>query len=415
MPVFLPERIERWTTDSIKPYERNPRTHTEAQIAMIARSIEEFGFTNPILVDEDHGIIAGHGRLLAAVSLGMGEVPVIKLAHLTLEQRKAYVIADNQLAQQAGWDRDLLGQELLDLGEHDFDLSLLGFDVDELGDLLEDARGGGGGGDPGPIEPPEKPVSKTGDVWICGGHRIRCGDSTVEEDVLDLMAGALANQLLTDPPYGVSYGEKSRQLLKHKKGPDHKNIANDDIEDLPEFFYQFLQHVRLKERNTAHIFMAGTSLQALHEAVLRAGLTFSQYLIWVKNNHVLGRSDYDYKHEFILYGWKGKHKFYGPHRTTVLEYDRPHAAKLHPTMKPEALLRQLVTDGSPRRGIVYDAFLGSGSTVMACEAEGRRCFGMELDPGYVDVAVKRWQEGTGQQARLEETGEPFPENIVDTV
>jgi DNA modification methylase len=223
-----------------------------------------------------------------------------------------------------------------------------------------------------------------------------CGDSRDGGDVAALFAGSGADMLLTDPPYGVSYADKNEMLNQYEKGTRiQRPIANDDLDDYERFFGEFLDLVPLRDTNTAYIFMSGRELHPLVLAMQGAGYYASQVLVWAKNNHVLGRQDYSPKHEFIVYGWRGRHRFYGPFRTSVLEYDRPRQSDLHPTMKPVELLKQLIRDGSPPQALVYDPFLGSGSTLIAAEATGRRCYGMELEPVYAWTAVRRWSEFTG--------------------
>lgn len=247
---------------------------------------------------------------------------------------------------------------------------------------------------------PKNPKSKLGDVYLLGKHKIVCGDCTNSDQTKKLFGDLKPNQIVTDPPYGIDYSSKNEFLNKADKGNQNQTpIINDNIKDYREFFRNFLKIISMEIPNTIYIFMGNNHLHNLRIAFEEAGFTWSQYLLWIKNNHVLGRNDYYAKHEHILYGWKGKHKFYGPHDTTVLSYNKPHSSDLHPTMKPLELVARLIKDGSQENFIVYDPFLGSGSTLIACEQTGRICYGMEIDPAYVDVIIQRWENFTKQKAK----------------
>jgi DNA modification methylase len=404
----LPQKLELWPVDRLVPYERNARTHSSEQIAQIAASIQEFGFTNPILVANDDGIIAGHGRLAAAKDLGLKEVPVVVLDHLTPTQRRAYVLADNKLALNAGWDVDMLAAEIEGLQLLEFNLSLLGWSDDELAELMpeveelppEDAH------EESVPEPPADPVSKPGDVWLLGKHRVMCGDSTSIEAVEQLMDGGKADLLLTDPPYNVAYeGGTSEKLT----------IQNDDMSD--EDFRQFLRDVYsaadavMQPGAVFYIWHADSEGYNFRGAARDVGWQVRQCLIWKKSSLVLGRQDYQWKHEPCLYGWKeGAGHFWGSDRsqTTVLEFDKPSRNGEHPTMKPVELFQYQLENSTKRGGVVLDLFGGSGTTAIAAHKAGRVARLMELDPRYCDVIVKRWQDFTGKTATLESTGEPFP-------
>jgi site-specific DNA-methyltransferase (adenine-specific) len=404
----LPQKLELWPVDRLVPYERNARTHSPEQIAQIAASIQEFGFTNPILVANDDGIIAGHGRLAAAKALGLKEVPVVVLDHLTPTQRRAYVLADNKLALNAGWDVDMLAAEIEGLQLLEFDLSLLGWSDDELAELMpeveelppEDTD------EESVPEPPADPVSKPGDVWLLGKHRVMCGDSTSIEAVEQLMDGGKADLLLTYPPYNVAYeGGTSEKLT----------IQNDDMSD--EDFRQFLRDVYssadavMKPGAVFYIWHADSEGYNFRGAARDVGWQVRQCLIWKKSSLVLGRQDYQWKHEPCLYGWKeGAGHFWGSDRsqTTVLEFDKPSRNGEHPTMKPVELFQYQLENSTKRGGVVLDLFGGSGTTAIAAHKAGRQARLMELDPRYCDVIVRRWQEFTGKTATLESTGEPFP-------
>jgi site-specific DNA-methyltransferase (adenine-specific) len=405
----MAKRLELWPIDRLVPYERNARTHSPEQVAQIVASIQEFGFTAPILVDGKDGILAGHGRLAAAKELGLAEVPVVVLDHMDEKQRRAYVLADNKLALNAGWDDELLRVELGDLASMDFDLSLLGWSEDELADLLpevEELPPEDADADAVP-EPPAEPVTKPGNVWLLGKHRVMCGDSTSIEAVEQLMDGGKADLLLTDPPYNVAYeGGTSEKLT----------IQNDDMSD--EDFRQFLRDVYssadavMKPGAVFYIWHADSEGYNFRGAARDVGWQVRQCLIWKKSSLVLGRQDYQWKHEPCLYGWKeGAGHFWGSDRsqTTVLEFDKPSRNGEHPTMKPVELFQYQLENSTKRGGVVLDLFGGSGTTAIAAHKAGRQARLMELDPRYCDVIVRRWQEFTGKTATLESTGEPFPE------
>ena len=396
--------IKSASVDSLIPYARNARTHTDEQVAQIAASIREFGWTNPVLVDGENGIIAGHGRLLAARKLGINDVPVIELSHLSEAQKRAYILADNQLAVNAGWDTELLKIELTDLDGLDFDLSLLGFDADFMDGLLEVLPEGLVDPDECP-EAPEEPVTKPGDVWICGKHRLMCGDSTSIEAVENLMDGQLADMLLTDPPYNVAYEGKTKESMP---------ICNDSMAD--DDFRQFLRDAfvaadtAMKPGAVFYIWHADSEGYNFRGACKDAGWLVRQCLIWEKSVLVMGRQDYHWKHEPCLYGWKdGAGHLWAADRkqTTILEFDKPQRNGEHPTMKPVALFEYQMLNNTKGHDIILDLFGGSGTTLIACEKNGRVARLMELDPKYCDVIVRRWQEYSGQEATLDSTGEKF--------
>jgi DNA modification methylase len=412
LTIAMAKRIELWPLKRLKPYDRNARTHSAEQVAQIAASIVEFGFTNPVLVDSHDGIIAGHGRLMAAQELGLKTVPVVVLDHLSERQRKAYILADNQLALNAGWDTDLLRAELQDLAEQDFDLSLIGFSDDELADLLPDVEElpPEDADEEAVPEAPAEPVTKPGDVWLLGKHRVMCGDSTSLTEVERLMAGGKADLLLTDPPYNVAYEGKTADAL---------TIQNDSMSD--DDFRQFLRDVYstadsvMNPGAVFYIWHADSEGYNFRGAAHDVGWQVRQCLIWNKNSLVMGRQDYHWKHEPCLYGWKeGAAHYWGSDRsqTTVLDFNRPSRNGEHPTMKPVELFQYQVENSSKRKGVVLDLFGGSGTTAIACEKTGRHARLMELDPRYCDVIVKRWQAFTGKRATLEATGELFPEDAA---
>lgn len=396
----------RKLTDLI-PYVRNARTHSDEQVAQLAGSIKEFGWTNPILVDDDGGIIAGHGRLLAAQRLKMDEVPTIQIGGLSEAQRRALVLADNKLALNAGWDIDLLKVELGDLNEQGFDIALTGFSVDELSKLLAPA-GTEGLTDPDDTpEVPVDPVSKPGDVWVCGPHRVMCGSSLEQTAVDKLCAGQAVDMLLTDPPYNVAYTGKTKEAL---------TIKNDSMDD--QSFRDFLRDAFvsadtvMKAGAVFYIWHADSEGYNFRGACKDANWKVRQCLIWRKNSMVMGRQDYHWQHEPCLYGWKeGASHLWASDRkqTTILDFDRPSRSEDHPTMKPVALFEYQLLNNTKGGDIVLDSFGGSGTTLIAAEKNGRVARLMELDPKYVDVIVQRWQEFTGKQATLESDGRTFAE------
>jgi len=415
--------VEHLTVNELIPYARNARTHSDAQVAQIAASIVEFGFCNPVLVDESGGIIAGHGRILAARKLGLADVPCIRLSHLSQNQRRAYVIADNRLALNAGWDEELLALEIAELDERGFDIDLLGFDEAELEGLLDDADPTVGETDPDDApELIEEAVSKLGDLWILGDHRILCGDSTDSASVMKLMNAELASLVVTDPPYGVSYADKNAFLNEIDKGNMVQvEIANDHLskehtQEMWRSAFHEMSEVMLPGA-VIYCFMpqGGDQMMMMMMMMMQgAGIEPRHELIWLKNNHVLGRADYAYKHEPILYAWKkGGHKFYGDFQTSVLEFPRPQKSDLHPTMKPVPLIERLIENSSKRGDLLYEPFSGSGTAIIAAEQTGRRCYAIELSPQYVDVAVKRWQRLSGKVAILEADGAEFPQDLPD--
>lgn len=399
--------IEYRSTAEITPYARNSRTHSDEQVAQVAASIKEFGWTNPILVDETNTIIAGHGRLMAAQRMGMAEVPTIMLANLTEAQKRAYVIADNKLALNAGWDEEMLAVEIEDLISEGFDLDLIGFEAEEIDTLLAEANKVSEGltDDDAVPELPEEPVSKPGDVWLLGRHRVVCGDATVQSDIDKVMDGQLADMLLTDPPYNVDYTGKTKDALK---------IQNDTMSDGD--FRQFLRDsfatadTVMKPGAVFYIWHADSEGYNFRGACFDVDWEVRQCLIWDKDVMVMGRQDYHWKHEPCLYGWKkGAAHLWASDRkqTTILKFDRPKRSESHPTMKPVDLVAYQIENNTKGADLVLDVFAGSGSTLIAAEKTGRNARLVELDPKYCDVIVKRWQDFTGLTATHEESGKSF--------
>lgn len=415
----LPDTLETIQIDALIPYARNSRTHSDAQVAQIAASIKEFGFTNPVLIDGDGGIIAGHGRVLAARKLGMSEVPCIRLGHLTDAQKRAYVIADNRLALNSGWDTEMLKVEFADLQELGFDLELTGFDLDEIKELLAPV-GTEGLTDPDDAPPlPEHPRTMPGDIWVMGKHRLLCGDSTSMDDLAKLTDGQLVDMWLTDPPYNVDMTAKNEMLEKAGKARKDKSsfgIKNDSMSD--EDFRQFLRDAYtaadsvMKPGAVFYIWHADSEGYNFRGAAQDSGWKVRQCLIWKKSVFAIGRQDYHWKHEPCLYGWKdGSGHLWSADRkqTTILEFDKPSKSGEHPTMKPVALFEYQLLNNTKGGDQVLDSFGGSGTTLIAAEKNGRVARIMELDPKYCDVIVKRWQDFTGKIATHAETGEPFAE------
>jgi len=403
-------QVVAWPVERLIPYARNARTHSDEQVAQIAASIAEFGWTNPILAGSDGIIIAGHARLLAARKLGMTEVPVIVLDHLTETQRRALVLADNRLALNAGWDEEMLRVELESIRDDDFDLDLLGFTDDELEDLLREPEQTVAGKTDEDVVPeaPETAVTVSGDVWLLGDHRLLCGDATQIEAVEKVRAGGLADMVFTDPPYNVNYGATMKDKLR---GKTHRKIANDNLGD---GFEQFLRDACVNmlavTKGAVYICMSSSELHTLYRAFTEAGGHWSTFVIWAKNTFTMGRSDYQRQYEPILYGWKEgtDHYWCGARdQGDVWLVKKPVANDLHPTMKPVELVERAIRNSSKSRDTVLDPFGGSGSTLIACEKTGRQARLIELEPKYCDVIVRRWQEFSGKEAKLEADGRSF--------
>jgi DNA modification methylase len=390
------------------PYARNPRTHSDAQVTQIAASIREFGWTNPVLVDGANGIIAGHGRVLAARKLGLERVPVIELAHMSEAQKRAYVLADNQLALNAGWDEALLRLELADLSELGFDLGLIGFGEGELERLLAGDRRMGLTEDDAAPALPEQAITRPGDLWILGEHRLLCGDATVLSDVERVLDnGRLADMTFTDPPYNVDYANSPKLHGKHRP------ILNDSLgSDFEAFLRDACANILAVTKGAVYVCMSSSELHTLQKAFTVAGGKWSTFVIWAKHTFTLGRSDYQRQYEPILYGWPEGHDRYwcgARDQGDVWFVDKPVRNDLHPTMKPVVLVERAVRNSSKSGDIVLDPFGGSGSTLIACEKTGRQGRLVELAPKYCDVIVRRWQEWTGEQATLEGDGHTFEE------
>ncbi len=380
------------------PYVNNARTHSPEQLAKLRSSLREFGFINPVIIDRDFNVIAGHGRIAAAKEEGITEVPCVFVDYLTEAQKKAYILADNRMALDAGWDEELLRIEIESLQGADFDVSLTGFGEDEIADLFA----GDGEKD---VKDDDFDLSaalekaafvEKGDIWTVGRHRLMCGDATSAEDVAALMDGKKANLIVTDPPYGVSF-----------KSSGGLTIQNDSMKG--DEFYTFLYNSfvcmveHLESGGAAYVFHADTEGLNFRKAFVHAGFHLAGVCIWVKNSLVLGRSDYQWQHEPVLYGFlkNGKHPWYSDRKqTTIWNYDKPKRNKNHPTSKPLDLLGYPISNSSQENAIVLDTFGGSGSTMMACEQTNRICFMCELDEKYASVILRRYVEDTGDSENV---------------
>ena len=382
--------IKYRSADDLVPYDRNSRTHSDSQVAQVAKSIEEFGFTNPILIGDDNVVIAGHGRLMAAKKLGMKEVPTIELSHLTEEQRRAYVIADNRLAEESGWDEDLLALELGALESFEYDLSLLGFNDKELADLVNSSSLPGLVGDDDAPDVESVAVSVLGEIWILGSHRLMCGDSTRDVDVDLLMDGNKADLVFTDPPYNVKFNGRSGK---------HDVIKNDDLsgDDFDDFITGTCKTIARLDPAAYYVWCNWKFY-----AQLQGRLEYKACIVWAKNVFGLGRG-YRHQHEFCLFNGALDEVVKNESDLWEIKKDTNY---VHPTQKPVALSVRAFSNHIKLLNVV-DLFGGSGSTLIGAEQTGRKCFAMELDPKYCDVIIRRWQEYTGKQATLESTGEAF--------
>ena len=377
--------------DKLVPYVNNARTHSKEQIAKLRGSLREFGFINPVIIDKDYGIIAGHGRVLAAKEENMAQVPCVLVDYLTAAQKKAYILADNRFAMDAGWDEEMLRVEIESLQGEDFDISLTGFDEKELADLF--GAGSDAKEDDFDVDAElQKPCfSRNGDIWHLGKHRVICGDSTLPETYQRLLGDTKANLVCTDPPYLVNLESASGK------------IKNDDLSD--EEGYKFLHkafssmHDSMAKDASIYVFYATSKARVFHDAYEDAGFKVGAGLVWKKNRLVLTRTDWKYIHEPIIWGWRkdGRHRWYGNQKqTTVFEFDRIKNSKEdgcgHPSSKPVPLLAYLIQQCTQTNGLVLDGFLGSASTLIACDQLERVCYGIELEPKFVDVAVRRYVE-----------------------
>ena len=393
-------KVQQKPIDEIIPYARNPRKN-EGAIAKVAASIKEFGWQQPIVVDSEMVVVAGHTRLQAANKLNLKKVPIVVADNLTPTQVKAYRLADNRVSEESCWDSELLGLELQELLQENYEIEITGFDQTELDKLLINNEEYLTDEDEVP-EPPKEPITKLGNIWQLGNHRLMCGHSTKEEDIKKLCINPI-DLLLTDPPYNIDYEGGSKKRDK---------IANDKINNFREFLTLCFYNAGsvMKAGASYYIWYADTESYNVRGSVMDVGWTIRQNLIWNKDNSTFGRSDYHWKHEPCLYGWidGASHNWMGDRKqTTVIEFKRPSKSKLHPTMKPVGLMEYQITNNTKGLDIVLDLFGGSGSTLIACEKTNRKCYMMELDPNYVDVIIQRWQNFTGKKAVHVETGKSF--------
>ena len=387
------KRFEEVSIEKLVPYARNARTHSKEQIAQLRASLREFGFVSPAVIDADYNILVGHGRVQAAREEGYQTVPCVFAEDLTEAQKRAYILADNQLALNAGWDEEMLSVELADLQENAFDLSVLGFAENDLEKLLNGESESDAKDDDFDLSSALEQAAfvETGDVWIVGKHRLVCGDATSKEDVAKLMDGKKANMLLTDPPYGVSFKSSSGLTIK-----------NDSMKN--EEFYNFLKASfdavveHMEKGGVGYVFHADTEGLNFRKAFVDAGFHLAGCCIWVKDSLVLGRSDYQWQHEPVLYGFlqNGSHPWFSDRKqTTIWNFKKPKRNENHPTSKPLDLLGYPIGNSTQENAIVVDTFGGSGSTMMACEQLNRVCYMMELDPKYASVILRRYVEDTG--------------------
>ncbi len=402
MQEWPADKVERWALERLVPYARNARTHSEAQVAQIAGSIREWGWTVPCLVDEGGMLIAGHGRVLAARKLGLAEVPVMVARGWSEGQKRAYVLADNRLALNAGWDVELLRVELTDLRSIGADLGLIGFGDDELAELF--AGGNAGLTDPDDVpEPLPEPVTVPGDVWLLGRHRLVCGDSTDADTVTKALKGTIPHLMVTDPPYGVEYDPAWRNRAGVSKSKRTGKVANDDRSDWREAWALFPGEVAYVWHGALHAATVAASLEA-------CGFEIRTQIVWAKDRLVLGRGHYHWQHEPCWYAVRGSGHWSGDRKQTTLwqiASRAQDAETTHGTQKPVACMRRPIENNSSPGQAVYEPFSGSGTTIIAAEMSGRACHAVELSPAYVDVAVQRWQAFTGEQAVLDGAGASF--------
>jgi DNA modification methylase len=410
---WISSKIEQWPTSKLLPYARNARTHSPEQVAQIAASIVEFGFTNPILAGSDGMIVAGHGRWSAAQKLGLHTVPVVVLDHLSPTQRRALIIADNRIAENAGWDEAMLRIELQSLQEDGFNLDITGFDADALAEIMagEETTVDGNTDEDALPELSETTISRPCDVWILGEHRLVCADATQASSYEQLLDGQRVQMIWSDLPYNVNYANSAKDKLRGK----HRPILNDNLGDgFYDFVFDALSLMLPHCDGAVYIAMSSSELDTLQAAFRAAGGKWSTFIIWAKHTFTLGRADYQRQYEPILYGWpegSSRHWCGDRDQGDVWNIKKPARNDLHPTMKPVELMERSIRNSSRPGDVVLDCFGGSGSTLIAAEKAGRRCFMMELDPKYCDVIVRRWQEFSGGQA-VSEDGQRIFDNMT---
>ena len=408
---FMPSQIELWPIERLRPYARNARLHSDNQVAVLAANMLKFGWTMPCLISDDGELIAGHGRILAATQLGLSKIPVLRLSHLDEDHRRALRLSDNSVADMAEWDELNLGLEVIDLQALGFDTDPLGFSDEFLEGLLnaaqggEDANSGSIEGEDDIPEPPVTPVSVAGDLWQLGSHRLICGDSTSADVVGRLLAGVKPLLMVTDPPYGVEYDPSWRNQAGAAKTKRTGKVLNDDRADWREAWSLFPGDV-------AYIWHGALHAATVADSLIAAGFAIRSQIIWAKDRLVLSRGDYHWQHEPCWYAVraKGKGHWAGDRKQTTLwqiaNKDQD-AATVHGTQKPVECMRRPILNNSSPGQAVYEPFMGSGTTLIAAETTGRLCYGVELNPVYVDVAIERWQAFTGEEAVLQDSGETF--------
>jgi len=399
-------QVENIAIKSLIPYVNNAKQHPEDQVDKIASSIKHFGFNQPLVIDKNNEVIVGHGRLEAAKKLSMEQVPCIRAERLTEAQIKAYRLADNRTAESA-WDWDLVKVELEELQGLDFDIGVVGFDDEEVQGLLAEATPEGNTDEDAVPEEPEEPVTQKGDVWICGKHRVKCGDATSADDVGALLNGVEPHLMVTDPPYGVNYDSGWREsAMPEKNTPNgaRGKVQHDNNADWREAYQLFPGDV-------AYVWHAGNKAHIIADGLEQCGFDLRAQIIWAKNQHIIGRGHFHPQHEPCWYAVKNNGHWQGSRKeSTLWQIDKPVKSETgHSTQKPVECMRRPIVNNSAPGQPVYDPFLGSGTTLIAAETEGRICYGMELEPSYVDIAVKRWQDFTGKQAIHETTGKAFDE------
>lgn len=406
-------QVELRPVASLVPYAKNARKHSEAQLDVLQRNIERVGWTNPILIDGNNGILAWHGRLMVAQRMGMTQVPVIELAGLSDEERRLIIISDNQIAAESTWDLDVLRTELVDLSNFGMDMSLTGFSMDGLAEIMGTKAGKT---DPDAVPPiPDNPVSVLGDIWLLGKHRLMCGDSTKDDNVETLLAGQKPHLMVTDPPYGVNYDPDWRNRAERANGTCANGravgtVLNDDRSDWTDAWKLFPGEV-------AYCWHADRHASNTQTAFESCGFELRSQIIWAKQQFAIGRGHYHVQHEPCFYmvrkgttgHWASDRK-----QTTLWEIPKPSKSETgHGTQKPVECMQRPIRNNSKVGDGIYDPFIGSGTTIIAAEQNGRICYAMELSPNYVDVAVTRWQDFTGDQATLESTGKTFAETKAE--
>lgn len=416
MQNWIAEKIESWPIEKLIPSVRNARTHSEVQVGQIAASIQEFGFTNPVLIGDDGSLVAGHGRLLAAHKLGIVQVPVVVLSHLTATQRRLLMLADNKIAENAAWDDDLLQAEISALLEEGANLGLTGFDADEVDKMLAgmEALAGQTDEDLAP-EPEENPVSMLGDIWLCGDHVVGCLDCTQPESYDAIMGTEQAATMFADPPYNIGMGDPTKTLVqKYRK--EKKRIQNDNLgENFGAFLRSWLPLALGKCEGAVYVAMSIQEMATLYQAFVDSDGQFKSWLIWVKSSPSLSNADYQYQYEPLLYGWRKDARRYwcgARDEKNVWNFNRPSSSKLHPTMKPVELVEKAIANSSRVGDVVLDPFGGSGTTMIACQKRSRKARLLEIDPHYVDVIVRRWCEYTGEDAKRQSDGLLFSDALL---